>query len=295
MKRSLALLLSAGAFSAFAQSTQIAIGDLAIVDPAHCCASVGGFVSAKLLILDGTGALRRDPGLIASAIVLGPNGHVFAGIGATLTEYDESLRRLWTWSSSAQRDNVLSLAYASNGNVYALTDNSDVIEFSADRSSTRRIALPGVGFPVAKAGIDLAGDNCTLYYFDHAAAIQRYDICSGNALAPLVPGRAFESFRVLADGGVVAARNESLEFYDRDGHLLKSIVVTGAPAVSISFDVDPAYVWAGVPLFIAKVRISDGTIVRSVPRLLDVIAVRGEWRPASVDITGSVRKRGARH
>ena len=292
MRKLIAFFFSFVSISAFAQS--LAVGDLAVINPAFCCSSVGGFISAKLLILDDTGALRRDPGLIVSTIVLGPNGHVFAGVGATLTEYDESLKKLWTWSGG-QRDVVLSLAYASNGNVYALTYNSDVIEFSADRSSTRRIALPGVGFPVAKAGIDLAGDNCTLYYFDHGATVQRYDICSGNPLAPLVPGRAFESFRVLADGGVVAARNESLEFYDRDGHLLKSIVVTGAPAVSISFDVDPAYVWAGVPLFIAKVRISDGTIVRVVPRLLDVIAVRGERRPASVDITGSVRKRGARH
>jgi len=292
MRTLIAILFSFVSISAFAQS--IAVGDLAIINPLQCCTSVGGFISAKLLVLDDTGALRRDTGVIASAIVLGPNGHVFVGIGPSVTEYDESVKRLWTWSG-AQRDNVLSLAYASNGNLYALTFNSDVIEFSADSSSTRRIALPGVGFPVAIAGIDLAGDNCTLYYFDHGATIQRYDICSGNALAPLVPGRAFESFRVLADGGVVAARNKSLEFYDRDGHLLKSIVVTGAPAVSISFDADPAYVWAGVPQFIAKVRISDGTIVRSFPHLLDVIAVRGERRPASVDITGSVRKRGARH
>ena len=74
---------------------------------------------------------------------------------------------------------------------------------------------------------------------------------------------------------------------------MKSIVFSGAPAVALSFDVDPAFIWGAVPSYVAKLRISDGKAVAVFGRAALDIAIAAEKRPSALDFAG--RQRGARH
>jgi outer membrane protein assembly factor BamB len=94
--------------------------------------------------------------------------------------------------------------------------------------------------------IDLAPDQCTMFYSSVSANIKRFDVCAGLQLpnfnvAPL-PSTFTHDVRVLPDGGVLAASGDVIVRLNASGALVQTYAVAGEPSV-----------WAGLDL------VGDGT------------------------------------
>jgi len=296
MRRVLLLFVLAVPLFAQQQRTTIEIGDAIVIAPMQP-SGIGFFDPPFPILLDDSAAIKTTMrNLPASAAAFDAQGHLLLGYGPSITVLEDQIFVLGGIGLGQPfRDAVMAIAPAPNGELFVLTASSDVLEVSADGGSIKRIVLPAIGFPVVNANIDLGPDGCTLYYLDHDGEIARYDVCAGVALPKFLPNLGFTAFRVLGDGGVAAASGQTLLFYDPAARLFKTIALSGSPATSIAFDADPAYVWAVTPGTIAKIRISDGRAVNVQTLVVDSIAIRGERRPATIEITGAVRRRGTRH
>jgi outer membrane protein assembly factor BamB len=94
--------------------------------------------------------------------------------------------------------------------------------------------------------IDLAPDQCTLFYTSVGPNVKRFDVCAGVQLpnfnvAPL-PGGLTHDLRVLPDGGVLVASGEVIARLNASGALVQTYAVAGEPSH-----------WTGVDL------VGDGT------------------------------------
>jgi outer membrane protein assembly factor BamB len=94
--------------------------------------------------------------------------------------------------------------------------------------------------------IDLAPDQCTIFYTSLGPNVKRFDGCAGVQLpnfnvAPL-PGGLTHDLRVLPDGGVLVASGEVIARLNAAGALVQTYAVTGEPSL-----------WAGLDL------VGDGT------------------------------------
>jgi streptogramin lyase len=102
--------------------------------------------------------------------------------------------------------------------------------------------------------IDLAADQCTLFYTDGTWWVKRYDVCTNTQLADFVPAnpdlQGMSGLRIRANGEVVVAGDFGLYRYGAAGALLKHFPAPDLIPESLSsleLDPDGATVWAFGP------------------------------------------------
>jgi hypothetical protein len=95
--------------------------------------------------------------------------------------------------------------------------------------------------------MDLAPDNCTMFYTSIGPNVKRFDICANTQLpdfnAGPLPGGFTHDLRVLPDGGVLVANAHLVTRLDRFGVVTQTYQITGGEAP----------LWAGLDL------VGDGT------------------------------------
>jgi outer membrane protein OmpA-like peptidoglycan-associated protein len=75
--------------------------------------------------------------------------------------------------------------------------------------------------------LDLAADQCTLYYTSEDRTIRRFDVCSNSQLPNLVlstqttPGNTSYALRILAGGGLLLANEHFVVRFDDRGQMLR--------------------------------------------------------------------------
>jgi len=172
-----------------------------------------------------------------------------------------------------------------------------------NRAKTWGVQLPGIGTPVSTASMDVLYDQCTLAYTDGGTGgIRRYNLCSFRAMDPIAPEQRYQNVRALAEGGFVASRDGSLDFYDENNRLiLSAFFTTASPITAIAFDVEPGYIWIGGGEVIMNFRIRDQKLIATSVAEPSTrfhplsITVPGEMRPTARSITAYGRNRGVRH
>jgi outer membrane protein assembly factor BamB len=94
--------------------------------------------------------------------------------------------------------------------------------------------------------IDLAPDDCTMFYTSYGPNVKRFDTCAGIQLGDFnvspLPGGAAQDLRVLPDGGVLVSSGQVIARLDAAGVLVRTYAVPGEAAL-----------WAGLDL------VGDGT------------------------------------
>ena len=76
--------------------------------------------------------------------------------------------------------------------------------------------------------IDLAADQCTMFYSDEGAAIHRLNVCTNKPLTDFVSGGGpFYALRILPDGTVLAASASAVRRFDSSGTQIASYTVAG--------------------------------------------------------------------
>lgn len=94
--------------------------------------------------------------------------------------------------------------------------------------------------------IDLAADQCTLYYTSQGASVLRFNACTGQQLAPLTTQLSEGlALRILPDTGVVVANLKNILRFDGSGKLLQTYDAPGEDCWSaLALDSDGVSFWA---------------------------------------------------
>ncbi|HEX6095844.1 MAG TPA: hypothetical protein VF432_05935 [Thermoanaerobaculia bacterium] len=157
------------------------------------------------------------------------------------------------------------------------------------RVVTRERTLP---LPIASdlrvRGIDLAADQCTLFYAA-AGLVGTVNVCTGTAGATFPVIGTPEDLRILPNGDLLVASQSALTRYAPSGAVVQQFEMM---ALSVALDVDPRYAWVG-GWDLRRIDLATGATVEvlSTYGAVTSISVVGEPRAAR---TTPARRRAAR-
>jgi hypothetical protein len=157
-----------------------------------------------------------------------------------------------------------------------------------------RIVTPERALPLPLAsdlhvqGIDLAADQCTLFYAA-TGLVGTVNVCTGAAGATFPVSGTPEDLRILPNGDLLVASQAALTRYAPSGAPLQQFEMM---ALSVALDVDPRYAWVG-GWDLRRIDLATGTTVEvlSTYGAVTSISVVGEPRAAR---TTPARRRAAR-
>jgi len=143
--------------------------------------------------------------------------------------------------------NVESILIDAAGNFYtgAVDGDNDIRKFLSD-------GTPAGQFNVAVEDrgsdwIDLAADQCTMFYTSEGFKIFRYDVCGDSQLADFATSadRPLYALRLLGDGGLLVANDVDIKRFDNTGTQVDSYDVTGSVEwFSLNLDPDGTTFWS---------------------------------------------------
>jgi hypothetical protein len=96
--------------------------------------------------------------------------------------------------------------------------------------------------------IDLAADQCTVYYTGEAKTIRRFNVCTssqGSDLTSTLPGKAAEEVRILPGGGVLVADTQAIHRVNAAGSIVQTYDVANRDCwVALALDPTASSFWA---------------------------------------------------
>jgi len=94
--------------------------------------------------------------------------------------------------------------------------------------------------------VDLAADQCTLYYTSEGKSVLRFNACSGQQLTPLTSSlQKALAVRILPDGGALVANLQNIVRLDSSGNNIKTYDQPGEDCWSaLTLDSDGSSFWA---------------------------------------------------
>jgi len=94
--------------------------------------------------------------------------------------------------------------------------------------------------------IDLASDQCTIFYTSQGSSVLRYNACSKQQLAPFATGlNTGLGLKILPDGGLLVADKQDIVRFDSGGRKIMTYNLSGESCwVSVALDSDNASFWA---------------------------------------------------
>jgi hypothetical protein len=206
-----------------------------------------------------------------------------------LSQYNASLR--WLGDRNFDERNPISFTVDNSGRAFILGALGQLSVIGKDGKTEQIIMLPDVFY--ARGNVDLAPDQCTLFYLDSKGRVRRFDVCQGFLLPDFASDIAGEYVRGLSDGGVAVRQGQKINFYDATGRLTYTLVsrFTGG----FTFDSTPGTIWF-VGYGAAKVRIADGAVLGFLESTdgMDKLAVVDEHRPSSANVVPPSRQRSVR-
>ena len=143
---------------------------------------------------------------------------------------------------SGYSDSTESVAVDAAGNVYVGQPDgtSDILKFDSAGNP-----LDSYDVPVGDRGsdwIDLAGDQCTMFYTSEGANILRYDVCTDTPLANFntapLPDSAY-ALRILPDGGVLVSNTTVAIRLDSSGNQVQTYTPSIPPGLIFALNLDP--------------------------------------------------------
>jgi hypothetical protein len=94
--------------------------------------------------------------------------------------------------------------------------------------------------------IDLAADQCTIYYTSQGTTVFRFNACTGQQQPPFAKGLTTGlAVKILGDGSVLVADNADIVHFDSGGQIINKITAPGENClVSLALDPDAKTFWA---------------------------------------------------
>ncbi len=215
-----------------------------------------------------------------------------------VTKFDPSGTLIGAFGSGY--NNPESIVFDASGNVYVGNAGPDapggarpVLEFNPSG------ALLNTFLPAVESRgtdwVDLAADNCTLFYTSEGTLVKRYNLCTNTQLADFnatpLPGDEAFAHRILLPfqfgaGGVLVADTETVQRLDASGNVVQTYTFPGfTDLFALNLDPDTTSFWTadGNSGQVFKVDIQTGTVLQSwssagAPNFVDVggLVVKGE-------------------
>jgi uncharacterized repeat protein (TIGR01451 family) len=93
--------------------------------------------------------------------------------------------------------------------------------------------------------IDLAADQCTLFYTDESGVIHRYDVCTDAQLSDFASSGGQYALRLLPGGGLIAAASGTVNRFDSSGNITQSYDAPGEDSwFALNLDPDGTSLWS---------------------------------------------------
>lgn len=95
--------------------------------------------------------------------------------------------------------------------------------------------------------IDLASDQCTIYYTSEGTKVKRFDVCTNAQLADFatgLPGPLF-ALRILGDGGVLVAASTQVLHLNNTGTVIANYTGAAGTLFALNLDPDGQSFWTG--------------------------------------------------
>ena len=219
---------------------------------------------------DGTGEAFTAGGAFDSH----NNFYVTDDTNGEISEYDSSGNLLPLFASGLS--NPLSLTFDNSGNLYVGQQTTPyVAEFDPNG-----IRLPDIGplntelFGVD--WIDLASDECTLYYTTEGTDIMRYNKCTNTQLpnfnnTSFDPNQSAFELRILPDGSVLVADSNAVLHLDASGNVIQTYPCSALPncegqLFAVNLDPDGTSFWTGDAISgeIWRIDIATGDILQTI-------------------------------
>jgi hypothetical protein len=218
-----------------------------------------GFVSGDLFVSVGNGLVQeRSPsGALVRTLDTGMGGYTTglafdAGPRLYVTDFgaDAVTRFLsdGTASSFGSGYNAApeSIVFDSSGNAYVgqAAGSKQVLKFSP--SGTLVDSFSPAPEVVGTDWIELAPDQCTLYYTSEGPSVKRFDVCTKTQLLDFASGlhHGFE-IRLLPGGGALVADFDRIVRLDASGTVVQSYGTGGTLWFSLALDPSGTSFWAG--------------------------------------------------
>lgn len=161
--------------------------------------------------------------------------------------------------------------------------------------------LAGFDLPGTVSSIDLAADQCTLYFtasvlpVSLGSAVERVNLCAQGPVVPVFL-RTYAGptenlpwdLRVLPNGQILVARLAGVDILDPAGNVVRSFIT---PAFELAIAPDGRSFYAAVGAApIQRVDLETGTVLQTFPTGIGVfgIAVVGDPRAAFADAVADV-------
>ena len=265
------------------------------------------------------GTYQRDTATLPfghprDAIMLG-NDILDADDGAILRIHPDATMTVYAGGDPDGRP-YTALTMDAGGNLFVATFSFTVRKLDTTGRTLAQYSLPSDSGTFGVFSMDLAPDQCTLFYAAARQRIKNYDICRSSGLSDFVdigPGISVRMIRVLTDGTVLAAASNGIIRFSRSGEVIKIYGEhAGIPWVSLSVLADGTSFWAGGALDaggsqITKFDLTSGAVlagpvptpVPSVPSFSvppEFVLVVGEHRAAQPFFpTAPPRRRAVRN
>ncbi|MEO8034106.1 MAG: hypothetical protein ABI837_06700 [Acidobacteriota bacterium] len=175
------------------------------------------------------------------------------------------------------------LSESAGGKVYGGGLGTFVSAQTGPSGVVQRLDTIGGGF----GGLDLAADQCTLY-FTIPSGVWKLDVCHGGsplALSTSLPSPSPGGIRVLTNGDILVADRTSLLRLDPAENIVRNY---GLPANYVALDSSGATAWIASARTITRINLTTGAVI-GVP--FDTgsgiygISTIGEWRAATAAAT----------
>lgn len=264
LRRSFALLIAVAAFAAGAQTFER--GDVILALGYSIEPFPNSPVDTKFAVYDSNGAFKRQVSLNPSVRVGEVGSH-------DTTVYGAAFDIVFPVAGDGTAGNALSaspgmgfvsLAFDRQGTIYAAgSDLAPPYAWHIARFSSSGTFLGLVTPPNLGPGIDLARDQCTLFYTQPTSSIARFDVCANVPLPPLsTPFPAAGRIRLLPDGRILLG-SDGVYLLGVDGNLLRTYQST--PPQVLLLDPTGTAFWTTVGATVVKRDIQSGATLATIP------------------------------
>lgn len=221
--------------------------------------------------LDTTTGTVEETG---SAFDSSGNFFVTGFVANQITKFDPSGTLIGSFGSGYNTDPE-SIVFEASGNVFVgqADGTQNVLEFNSSG------ALLNTFSPAVEARgtdwIELAADNCTLYYTSEGTLVKRFNVCANTQLsdfnvAPL-PGAAAYAHRILLPfqfgaGGMLVADTNAVIRLDSSGNQVQTYTLPSTTFIfALNLDPDGTSFWTAdlISGQVFKVDIQTGTILKN--------------------------------
>jgi uncharacterized repeat protein (TIGR01451 family) len=196
--------------------------------------------SGNLYVTDFSGGGEHHNG----ARPAGPKVRGGGGVG-TVSVFDDTGKLTGTFGSGYA--NPESILFDKSGNAYVGNAGGDfVLKFngSGNLLDTFTMATEDRGTD----WIDLAADQCTLFYTSEGHLVKRFNVCTNKQLSDFASGlggSAAYALRLLPSGGALVADSQTIVRLDSGGNVIKSYDATGEDSwFALNLDPDGTSFWS---------------------------------------------------